>query len=273
MTVPTQATQATQETDILDVVNDVPEVEIAPEFEGAIELALKNFGETWNLSGQPELVKALVSHFRLAFSQIKLPSAQKKTRGTSGYNEYIKSRWEQVRAAKKAAKQSGGGGGGETTETPQETMSEFAKDWKSMSATDQQKYHDLAKQKNSENFPSKSKKSQRKKGPMSGYNYFIKVKTAELKETDSGLQSMDRMKHISTLWNGLTQVERDQFKKVASDEFWAENPDLWEERQREKAEAEQKAKEKALEDAAVLSAIRQPVVGPPPVIVPSQNPK
>lgn len=270
---------ATNGTTLMDTIHSVPEVELAPEFEGAIELALKNFGDTWDLSKQPELLNCLVDNLRLAFSQIKMPStAGKKTRGTSGYNEYIKSRWEAVREAKKKAKQTGGAGeagaaagaAGDPSvthenETPQETMSDFAKDWQSLPDTEKEKFHAMAKQKNSVDFPNKGQKARRKKGPMSGYNYFIKLKTSEIKDTLPNMPSTDRMTYISGLWSGLTEADKDNYKKKASDEFWAENPDLLAEREREEAERVAKAQEKARQDAEALSGIRQPVVAPPKI--------
>lgn len=252
--------------------------ELSPILEGALLQGLRDFGDKYDLSSQPDLYQCLQDCLRKALLNIKMDEliaegaangGKKKSRNTSGYNEYIKEAWAEYRAQKKLdiIKDNSN----DLAQTlPQETMSDFAKKWKSMKDIDKKKYMDIATQKNmatkaaaksgsgtaaAATTAAGTAKVTRRKGPLSGYQYYI-----TLEETKSrvppGLTSMEQMSYKAKMWGGLTDQEKLEFKNRSETEFWTNNPDLYEQYQQELAE-------KALKTVTqnkMVEATKMPVV-------------
>jgi hypothetical protein len=246
--------------------------ELSPILEGALLQGLRDFGDKYDLSCQPDLYQCLQDCLRRALVNIKMDDlaadgfsgAKKKSRNTSGYNEYIKEAWAEYRTQKKLGATAPVDAADLVKTLPQETMSDFAKKWKSMKEADKKKYMDAANQKNTAakttSVASIPTKVARRRGPLSGYQFYIALDETKTK-VPPGLTSMEQMSYKAKLWKALTESEQQEYKVRSEKTFWESNPDLYEQHQQEQAEKALKTvTQEKMVDSTKMPTVSLPVL-------------
>jgi hypothetical protein len=258
--------------------------ELLPEIQAAISNALRDFGDTYDLSTQPELILNLYNCLDKALKAAGLPflicegeKKDKRKGKVTAYTEFTKAAWARHKEEKKKAKKENNDSFNDGT--PQELMSVFAKQWKALSAADKKPYEDLAAKHNNPNptgteTPAKRKVT-RRKGPLSGYQYFI-----TLTKAPEDLSSTDQLRHKARLWAELSDEEKAKHKIEAEELFWKENPDLYQLNQQKIADDILREEQRKLQlqkitfNRPVLpTLIKRPVQTSDPVSVPTVTPK
>lgn len=252
--------------------------ELLPEIQGALANALREFEGQYDLSRSPEFMIDLYQCLNRALKACGSPalvnpnyvpgrSKQKKKRPMTGYILFTKEAWkkhkEEVKALKKANPTY------KNDSTPQDMLSNIALQWKSLSTSQKKPYLDQATRMNNPGtaegvaaIAEKKKRAARKKGPLSGYQYFVTV----TKCPEDLSASTSQMKYKAQLWSALSEDQKTAFKVQSEDTFWLNNPDLLEEKRQREAEEALKAEERRL--SIQNMKFNAPIVKPPKVLRP-----
>jgi len=133
---------------------------------------------------------------RVVFSKEKTPHKK------SGYNLYISSRFKAEKDSNLA-----------TTDR----LSQYAKEWSTLSAAEQKPYNDEADSVNKEIANVTDKIT--KKRPMSGYNLHNSRLTEEYKKKFPDMKSSERSAKIRSEWKAMSKEEQDKYSQEAKEIF------------------------------------------------------
>jgi hypothetical protein len=138
---------------------------------------------------------------------------KRASRRKTGYNLYIRAKFEAVRAEQ--AKVLAEGGTDDKKTNSQDLMSTFSKQWKGLSVEDKKPFIDNAKELNDENGTetvSKTKSGKPKKN-LTGYNLYYKNNKDDIKASLEEGEAL--MKKVGSTWHALTDEEREDYKARA----------------------------------------------------------
>jgi len=195
---------------------------IAPEFLQAIDDAFQVIGQTYDLTDNKEVFDFVRQTLVERFTHVKPRQIKVQAGGKSGgkgrnkkvaYNLYISHRF---------AENKKNPSGKSTTDL----MTQFSKEWKSLSDTDKQPFIVVASEQNAELFPEKVAKQKSPPRPMSGYNLFLRKHSADFKAQYPELKSAERMSKIGAAWKALSKQEQANYKEEATEIFHAEHPEI-----------------------------------------------
>lgn len=149
------------------------------------------------------LVAAGKKHVKAVTSTSTSSSAGTATasgsRRKTAYNVYIKAKFAEAKE------------GGETRNS-QELMTEFSRQWKTLSAEDKAPYESEAKDSNASRPATTTTGATRK---MSGYNLFYRERKDDLKE-EAKAGNVKLMTHVGAAWKALSDAEKKEWNDRAA---------------------------------------------------------
>lgn len=187
--------------------------------EKAIDEGLENFTKKYELDAtivgdlRAMLIAAAKAHVKpRAAASSSAKSEQKRPRRKTGYNLYIRSKFEEA----KKSHPEGEAEGEDKKPNSQEQMATFSKEWRDLSDEQKQPYIDQADSINAENGAESSGKGKRTgKRNLSGYNLFYREERDNIrgsKDKDTTL-----MVAVGAAWKALSSDEQDSYKKRAAE--------------------------------------------------------
>jgi hypothetical protein len=144
--------------------------------------------------------------------------AKRASRRKTGYNLYIRAKFEEVRAEQTE--------GDESKKTnSQDLMSIFSKQWKLLSDEDKEPYVSKAKELNEENGSETTGKAPKVAGvkpkkSLTGYNLFYKENKDTIKANLAEGEAL--MKKVGASWSALADEEKEEYKVRAAETKTAE---------------------------------------------------
>lgn len=182
----------------------------------AIDEGLTNFTEKYDLDAtivrdlRTMLIEAAKKHVKpRAAAGVTAKSGEKRERRKTGYNLYIKTRFEESKNSQTKNDKDGN--------NSQTQMAAFSREWGALSDEEKRTYTEMADAINAENGANTSKKGARTgKRNLSGYNLFYRDERANIRASKE--EDVNLMVAVGRAWKALSQEERDEYNKRAADE-------------------------------------------------------
>lgn len=130
-------------------------------------------------------------------------SETKRTRRKTGYNMYIKDKFEEAKSDDSQKSNS------------QDLMSLFSKQWSALSDEEKKPFIEKADKLNTENGAETTKSKRTGKKTLSGYNLFYRERKDAIKEELKEGEAL--MKVVGAKWRGLGDDEKDEYRKRAKE--------------------------------------------------------
>lgn len=160
------------------------------------------------------LVNAMKTHVKPRTATASVTSDAKRTRRKTGYNLYIRAKFEEERSKNEDDP--------EAKQNSQVLMSSFSKEWKDLSDDAKKPYLDMADAINAENGAEassggKGKGKGKGKKSLTGYNLFYRENKDDIKEEIKDQEGVQLMKTVGSRWRALDKTEQLDYNKRAAE--------------------------------------------------------